>query len=78
MKYIIEIEDKPFDVQCQLYRAKGFSNLVFNRIDLERLTKYNPTGIGDNMIEIGRQLNSIADSLSGIKIILNNSNRSIL
>ena len=78
MKYIIEIEDEPFDTQNRLYRAKGFSSLVFNWIDLERLTKYNPTGIGDNMIEINKNLRSIADSLSGIKYILNNSNKTIL
>ena len=80
MKYIIEIEDEPFDTQNQLYRAKGFSSLVFSKIDLERLTKYHPTGIGigDNMIEINKNLGSIADSLSGIKYILNNSNKTIL
>lgn len=43
MKYILETEDKPLQDNNgkKLYRAKGFSALVFDDEDLKRLTPYD-------------------------------------
>ena len=48
MKYIIEIEDEPLVRKSALhgedavYRAVGFKSLVFDKVELEKLTPYCP------------------------------------
>ena len=40
MKYIIDIEDEPFEQNGEkLWRAKGFKSLVFDKEGLNRLEK---------------------------------------
>ena len=45
MKYIIEIEDAPFESEgseTELYKATEFNSLVFDKIGLDKLTPYVP------------------------------------
>lgn len=60
MKYIIDIEDKPFESDGgeKLYRAKRFKSLVFDQRGLDKLQKINEQeleeefSVGDEVVDM--------------------------